>query len=456
MRGDFSVLVPDLTDYSLVLLQQGRCLVESDWNAAMSTLIGAQRTLAADLIGPHGGPGPDPGFAIAQASGDGPADLTVAAGVYYVDGIRAELPDDLDGMHWTEQQYPIGVEAPPLPELPYLVYLDVWERHVSSLEDESIREVALGGPDTTSRRQVIAQVRVMPYPPEGADNPTCANFPLGDWRDGLRGTPPLLRARPGPPADDDDPCLAAPDARYRGVENQLYRVEIVSVASGADDGTVTSFVWSRENASVAAQWTATVGNRLHVSGVRDVRRGFAPNDWVELTWDTLEFAGVAGTRVQLTNVDGPVLTIDPATASGAIEPNPHDLPHAKVRRWDQRGRTAAPLVRGAVEVVENVGDDGWIPLEDGIEIQFQSLDNGAHTYRVGDYWTIPARVATGSIIWPLEDDGVTYRAMPPHGVAHHYAPLAWFGADAADTGLQKVFGPLAACSTTRRRRGPDK
>jgi len=263
----FSLLVPDLTDYSLVLMQQGRVLVESDWNAAMSGLIAAQRTLAADLIGPHAGPGPTPGFGVTRT--DDGDDLTLATGVYYVDGIRCELPDDPDGVLWSKQPYPINVELEELAELPYLVYLDVWERHVSTIEDDTIREVALGGADTTSRRQVIWQVRAMPWD----DAPVCADFELDEWRQNLRGSRPLLRAQTGPPPSEDNPCLASPDARYRGVENQLYRVEIVSVSDGGEEGGVTSFVWSRENGSVAAPWTATVGNRLHVAGVRDARRG---------------------------------------------------------------------------------------------------------------------------------------------------------------------------------------
>lgn len=435
MRGDFSRLVPDLTDYSLVLMQQGRVLVESDWNAAMSGLIGAQRTLAADLIGPHGGPGPEPGFLVTRT--DGGDDLTLAKGVYYVDGIRCQLSDEL---LWSEQPY-LGPSE--LPEAPFLVYLDVWERHVSTIEDDSIREVALGGADTTSRRQVIWQVRAAEWTDD--DTPTCGDFDLDDWRRNLRGHPPQLRARTGPPPSADNPCLASPDARYRGVENQLYRVEIVSVATDDEEDSVTSFVWSRENGSVAAPWTATVGNRLHVAGVRDSRRGFAANDWVELTWDALEFAGVAGTRVQLTSVDGGVLTFDPATRSGDVETDPLSLASAKVRRWDQRGRTGAPLLDGgAVEVVEGSDEQGWIPLEDGIQVQFATSDNGGHDYRVGDYWTIPARVATGDIIWPQESMD-TARALPPHGVEHHYAPLAWFGADGSNVVLQKVFSPLGEC-----------
>ena len=41
----------------------------------------------------------------------------------------------------------------------YQIYLDVWERLITCLEDDSIREVALNGPDTAARTQVVWQVR---------------------------------------------------------------------------------------------------------------------------------------------------------------------------------------------------------------------------------------------------------------------------------------------------------
>ena len=64
----------------------------------------------------------------------------------------------------TQQDY-TGA-APDLPNSTgtALVYLDVWERLVTMLEDPAIREVALGfgGPDTAARVRTIAQVRVLP------------------------------------------------------------------------------------------------------------------------------------------------------------------------------------------------------------------------------------------------------------------------------------------------------
>jgi hypothetical protein len=44
----------------------------------------------------------------------------------------------------------------------YLIYLDVWERHITYLEDErfpSIREVALGGMDSATRAKIVWQVK---------------------------------------------------------------------------------------------------------------------------------------------------------------------------------------------------------------------------------------------------------------------------------------------------------
>jgi 2-polyprenyl-6-methoxyphenol hydroxylase-like FAD-dependent oxidoreductase len=54
----------------------------------------------------------------------------------------------------------------------YLVYLDVWERHLTHIEAPSIREVALGGPDTTTRAQIVWQVRPLLLEDERGDGHT--------------------------------------------------------------------------------------------------------------------------------------------------------------------------------------------------------------------------------------------------------------------------------------------
>src|SRR5205814_1277191 len=117
--------------------------------------------------------------------------------------------------------------------------------------------------------------------------------------------------------------------------------------------------------------------------------------------------------------------------------------HLLLRRWDQLagdpdqgGLIIQPNDGGAV-IVEGDGDNGWLNLEDGIQIQFPP---GGATYRPGDYWLIPARVATGDIEWPrlrdaqgnliLDNNNQPIpQALDPHGIEHHYAPLGVISVD---------------------------
>jgi len=435
MHGNFSQLVIEGPTASRVLQQQGRVLLDADWNAACAVLLRAHRELASDLIGPHGGPAGDTGLKVGIQ--DDGADLSLGPGVYYVDGIRIEVPADQPVL-WSTQPSPPWTDPPELPAAPYLVYLDVWERHVDAIQDDSLREVALGGPDTTSRAEVVWQVRAVEA--DAAVQTSCGKFPLADWRDSLRGTRPRLRAWARRDDDDDDPCLASSGSGYRGVENQLYRVEITDVTT---DG--ARFLWSRENGSVTAAWVDTEGDELVVEGLRDRVWGFGPGDWVELTWDALELSGAAGPRVRVVAVDGGRVRYDEASATSLVPADPRNLAHPIVRRWDARPRSGLTLHAGAIDVVEGEEETGRVRLEDGIEVQFVPPPDGADPtrYRVGDYWTIPARVATGDILWPGAGD--VPDAVPPHGVRHHYAPLAWV-ADGGDlTDLRRSFAQLAKC-----------
>ena len=69
----------------------------------------------------------------------------------------------------------------------------------------------------------------------------------------------------------------------------------------------------------------------------------------------------------------------------------------------------------------------WITLEDGVQVQFQAAGEAKipPSYRPGDYWLIPARTITGDVEWPLLSvNPVQHKPLRPHGVEHHYAPLA--------------------------------
>jgi hypothetical protein len=217
-------------------------------------------------------------------------------------------------------------------------------------------------------------------------------------------------------------CITAPESRYRGLENHLYRVEIHDASDS--NGKAFTFKWSRDNGSVSTPLVGLAANVLEVVSTR----GFEPGIWVEVSFDSQEVQGQPGWMLKLIKVEGNQLTADPATLPvglpGAWKPE-FALQHAKVRRWDQASSEAQPLLGGVITVTdEMLKKPVAIDLEDGIQVSFTGLGR----YCSGDYWLIPARVATGQIEWPQQQDSNgnwLSQALPPHGVEHHYAPLGF-------------------------------
>ncbi|GAA1913766.1 hypothetical protein GCM10009837_43070 [Streptomyces durmitorensis] len=407
MAGDYSSVGFDVyKHFSGVLMQQGRVQLDRDWNEQADILRHLLRSLAADLIGPHGGPGS--GFEIG-APKDLPRDVTIAPGHYYVDGILCENDGvrDAPELPLPPCRYSRQPDLPSPPELEangdYLVYLDVWEREVVALQDDTIRETALGGPDTTARSQVVWQVKALSVKDD-------KDFDPGRPDDHLRASLPAstgrLRVRARPLRTSDDPCIASPDARYRGLENQLYRIEI---HRSGPPGQAT-FTWSRENASVVLAVSRVTDRSVTLESLgRDERSSLHVNDQVEVIDDNCVLQGGRG---PLFRVDG-VSADDRSVELDGRPPLSDADRHPLLRRWDHREPADGDLIDGALPL-----DAGtWLDLEDGVQVWFEAGGN----YRSGDHWLVPARTATGEVVWPGPPDSPEYR--PPLGVRHHYAPL---------------------------------
>lgn len=444
MQGDFTRLTFDPSkNYSRVLMQQGRVQLDADWNEAADIQLYLLRTLARDLIGPHGGPGgpAELGFEIKEARDSNnnpvPRDFKIGAGRYYVDGILCEsrrLGDQ--ERRFTEQPSFLAADFGDLSGNRVragLVYLDVWERHITALEDEDetkigIHEPALRELDTTTRAQVVWQVRFLEL--TGAalradfkmDYPAFLAFLANNSRVGLGGG--RLRARANPSADADTLCTTAPEARYRGAENQLYRVEVhkggaawngVRNAQGQPAGNIAgaaTFKWSRENGAVIFPIATVAGQTVTLKGLgQDERLGLHDGGWVEVVDDLYILRNRAEPLLEIEAVNAEDLTVQlqngVANDVGGIAAN-----HPLLRRWDSVG--ALPIQ------VSTNPNEGWLPLEDGVEIKFEAAAN--EIFRSGDYWLIPARVATGDVDWP--GTRANPLPQPPHGIEHHYAPLA--------------------------------
>jgi hypothetical protein len=234
----------------------------------------------------------------------------------------------------------------------------------------------------------------------------------------------------------DGACVTAPESQYRGAENQLYRVEIQR-GGGAWNGTTekdkpagnatdaATFKWSRDNASVAFPIVTLVEDVVTLANLgRDGRRSLKRGDWVEIMDDDLALQGQVGPLRQIKDIktDEGIATLSASVIQSYDESS---ATHPLLRRWDHSSSDGEPA-ENALLLKEGVGeDDGdWIALEDGVQIQFPKPEAGlSNIYRAGDYWLVPARVAIGDIWWP-KDDNKRAKPLPPHGVQHHYAPLA--------------------------------
>ena len=484
MKGDLSRETFDATKhYSGVRMQQGRVQTDADWNEQEALQRRRTQVEARDVIGRCGAPEDNAGFAISIASGA----LRIGAGRYYVDGILCE--NETDGLAYEAQPDLPGTT--PWADLlakskatAALAYLDVWERHITPLDDPLLREVALGGPDTATRVKTVWQVRLLPIAivndpaqlkdlqakraegqkkldamkAQGANPADIAKLqseldaidakiaalsgvascgsPFTEWDDLVADPDRRMNARTQPPAPASGPCVVPPTSGYRRLENQLYRVEVHTPGAA---GTAT-FKWSRDNGSVVTAIEKMSGKDItvHDLGPDDVL-GFASGQWIEISDDRSELNGLPGQLAQIDAVSSSLRRITLKVAPTPLAANADGIDramHPKLRRWDQSGNTAT---------ANGVGMTGaWLALEDGVEVQFTG---GA--FRTGDYWVIPARTATGEIEWPpFAIPNTAPSPQLPRGIAHHFCRLALLSPDAANKSwtvaddCRPIFPPL--------------
>jgi hypothetical protein len=426
MHGDFSRdTYNPASQYSRVLMQMGRVQLDADWNEQTSILLGYMRALTRDLFGYAAGPSADCGFqivtrdnrdqlstalaaAVAEAlKAENKADLDdddlmIMPGRYYVAGLPVELRAPM--RYRAQPGAPYGSGVTNLQGSAWIVYLDVWEEFVSADQDPHLREAALGGIDTCGRARIQWRVLVGGNP---EDRKTSEWSPIGSGR---------IKVRANPTETGDSLCSVTPDARYRGAENQLYRVEIHRGGAAAT-GSGATFKWSRDNGAVTFPILRSAGPQVTLAHLgRDEWTTLTEGDWVELIDDTLIALNRGGVLAQVASVDRDDLRVELSLPAG-----PDALPsysdqaagaaHAFLRRWDHKGDEKAG---GALAIVEG----SEIELEDGIKVTFET--GGA--YRGCEYWLIAARTATGDVEWPGGPDAPIFRQ--PDGPAHFFAPLA--------------------------------
>ncbi|MGI0493683.1 DUF6519 domain-containing protein [Alkalinema pantanalense CENA528] len=499
--GDFTQLrFNPQKHFTSVRMQQGRLLLDSDWNEQVDIQAYIARSQAIDMIGGTSGTSNPEAFKVkALAPSDSPntaEDLLITAGRFYVDGILCEAeigtafnltladtgittlnsPSNAQNPTKTVRASTLIVDGRPLepnqwlaipkqnvvnstpetalnqtdlwvkitnvdrqtgvltlsenilvpttahrlvtyltqpdyraPSLSlqesavYAVYLDVWERHITAVEDSTIREKALEIPDTTTRTQTIWQLKLkatdeLPsLPSPAAPDETEYDILVDRWNLFVQNH------------KDRQALMTAKSFAQQPLENQLYRVEI---HQGGTLGTAT-FKWSRDNASVASAIEKIEDNvivtKFDQQGWQSLK---SEQWWLEITSQENELNGQPGVLVPFQSASLRKITFDRSRLTGPI-PEGSNL---VVRRWHMGTLAEIPT------------NKEYIELEQGIKVKF--AENSI--YETGDYWLIAARI--DQIDWP--SDGIEQSldqpsqgiaqplAQPPQGIQHHYALLA--------------------------------
>ncbi|MGL5795117.1 MAG: DUF6519 domain-containing protein, partial [Waterburya sp.] len=317
----------------------------------------------------------------------------------------------------------------------YIVYLDAWQRHITPIEDPSIREVALQVPDTATRTKTVWQVKLLLLESSLSNTNNQLDNILdeiksrkewqqltGEYEDNnqiLSGRKVYLTA-----STDQNPESELPTpGSYQGNDNRLYRIEVHT--PGAIDK--ATFKWSRENGSILSAIDSIEDNIINlISPIKEIHKLFEngqgqPLPWVEIISEAEELKNKPGTLVQLVKAKPNQLIFNLSKIRGEIPIVTKEQARSgkyKVRRWHN---TSA----GEILITQD-----WIDLEEGISIKFEpgifsTQDNPKNYYefKTGDFWLIPARESTQSIEW-TQDGQKRWQPQLPQGIYHQYTPLA--------------------------------
>jgi hypothetical protein len=467
-NGDITrLLIQPRKHYVGARMQQGRVVLDSDFNEEAALAGEERRRALLDIVGPTGSP--DDGFAADLEIGDevtihpvsfggGPPvdtlNYRLRPGTMYVSGLRFEhnertLGGQTGGDPVVFQRDFLQMRDADAPQTggthTQLTYLHAWEQTVSATEDEEIRERALGGIDTSTRVRRMARVEVR----EVVNDDDCEDA----WAEARQqieaeaggtfdasGFELLSAARlrvsfvPGEALDTCAPCAPDDVGRYLGANNQtirimlagpnryvwafdnaapLYRVELGRAAGGVVPVRMITEPrdesrWPLTNTVVEfLPWSALLDNNEKVAaevGVfLRVAEGFDPD---------VDSFGIAA--ADLPQLDPLIQEWDAAHPDIALLPNDAD-PDGQflfMRVWHRLDADADPVLLDTAAGPTNHA----LLRRQGILPEFTGAG------RAGDYWVVTVRPNTPQQVvpWNLTQGG----GVPPHGPRHLYAPLS--------------------------------
>jgi hypothetical protein len=422
MAADLARITYDPTrQYRSVVAQQGRVTLEADSNEATIIADEALRLETIDVVGPTGTP--DNGYKV--GSGTGPGGVSIAPGLLYLGGWRLELDAPID---LSAQPDWLDAPAATAAQGNLLVSLLLTEQDVSATEDQALREVALGGPDSAGRTRLMQQFLRLPLAGD-----TCAagatDIASTLSAEGVTIDPATLQllsaARltanfvPGPAVND--PCTPAAAGGYLGADNQLVRVTVIACSGGA--GTL---LWGFNNASLLYRASIANPQTLTLTGT-PVDEEHAPQ--LGQAVEILRSRTSLGGGNYIAAPEGFVTTLTQAYSFdtgqlGLAAPLPPDYQADKnplfVRLW----QAAVPFTSGQVTPLDTVS---------GITVTI-TMTALPTTIALRPVWRFAVRPSTPVVIYPQRYQDAT-NPQPPDGPRQWLTDLAVVQALSAGSAL---------------------
>ena len=411
MKGDFSQWRPfdPNENFNGVLHQQGRVLIDPDWNEQTRFLQHWQGQAGRDVIGDGiaavAADDPD-GFKIEAANvitvgTTRRVELQVHAGHAWADGLLVHLggnPPITRVATYFEPPIQNPAVSPPSSDDRDAVILEVSREALNGFQwPDRLIEPALGGPDTTERIQTRLAFRLF-HLGFGEDCHTIA--------DKLKDDPNIfgkLTVTLEPPVVVAGDCPVVEGGGYTGFEHQLYRIEVGPVVLGA-----RQFKWSRFNGGLVGRGklVTTPTNHIEITGnfTAIVTSGLS-----SFYLEAVQFDAALGRWVVTCGV---MATLNSSQNLDLLTPLFGALPTSN----DPDGNFFFRLWDGLLAIGGFTNTATPALLVDGIHLAFDAP--ATKTYREGDYWVFPVRAGE------IKNPQTLINARPPQGIRYHRVPLA--------------------------------
>lgn len=451
MRGDFSSFWKKEANrnFNGVLHQQGRVLLDRDWNAQTEIVNDWQETAAADIIGagvaavPADAPDSFMVTSAEIAAVPDRIEITVNGGRVWADGLLVESrqavtreatylePPAQTPKASLPNNFPIN--PPGNPAIRDAIILEAWHEELNAFQVPSLLiEPALGGVDTTERMQTAYRYRLFRMD----EDDTCDSI-IERLKDNFDDKGRLTVTLDEDTTTDGD-CPVPKGGGYTGFEHQLYRIEIAQTKHAE-----TYFKWSQFNGGLVGRGRF-VGSGANRKVKIDANLNAIINS--DLTGFYLETLQKKNGSWQVTF--GAKVTLNTSDNTLSLPANSND---------DFFGAPPTPGSESFFFRLWNdirlVGDfTAETKLQDGIKLQFDAEAEGKYTPH--DFWTFTVRAGE------IENSDTLIDNRPPQGIYYHRVPLAelnWTSAviDAESGDIEdcrRIFQPLTkmkGCCTYR-------